>query len=287
MTDPNALPPTTAWPMRLSRVEPNAGIAWTREGWRTFARHPFGFTSLFAVLMTAALLLSTLGTLGAILVAVSLPLMSLVFMVATQAVVEGRVKHPLQALAAFKSIDAQRARALVLMCVAYAVAMTLVFSVSTMIDQGSWQRLLELLAAPRTEATAAEIRQLMESENLHVGLWARILGTLVLSTPFWHAPALVWWGHQGVMQSLFSSTLGLWRCKGAYVLYSLALLASSFVLMSIVGVALMLFSSGSMVRVAIAAMSMVMAVVFYASLWSSFVDTFGLRKPEDAENKVD
>ena len=43
-----------------------------------------------------------------------------------------------------------------------------------------------------------------------------------LSIPFWHAPALVHWQGQSVGQALFSSTLALWRCKGAFFAYSLA-----------------------------------------------------------------
>ena len=43
-----------------------------------------------------------------------------------------------------------------------------------------------------------------------------------LSVPFWHAPALVYWQGQGVGQALFSSTLAVWRCKGAFLMYSLA-----------------------------------------------------------------
>ena len=44
------------------------------------------------------------------------------------------------------------------------------------------------------------------------------LGTL-LSIPYWFAPALVHWGGQGVGQSLFSSTLALWRNKGAFTTF--------------------------------------------------------------------
>ena len=43
-----------------------------------------------------------------------------------------------------------------------------------------------------------------------------VLGSL-LAVPFWHAPALVHWGGQGVAQALFSSTLALWRNKAAFV----------------------------------------------------------------------
>ena len=46
-----------------------------------------------------------------------------------------------------------------------------------------------------------------------------------LSIPFWHAPALVYWGGQGWAKSLFFSTVALWRNKGAFALYGLGWLA--------------------------------------------------------------
>ena len=40
--------------------------------------------------------------------------------------------------------------------------------------------------------------------------------------PFWHAPALVHWGDQGPAQALFSSTLAVWRSRGAFAVYLLS-----------------------------------------------------------------
>ena len=39
--------------------------------------------------------------------------------------------------------------------------------------------------------------------------------------PFWHAPALVYWGGQTVGKSLFFSTVACWRNKGAFAVYAL------------------------------------------------------------------
>ena len=49
----------------------------------------------------------------------------------------------------------------------------------------------------------------------------KILSSTALSVPFWHAPALVHWSGMGIAQALFSSTLAVWRCTGAFVVYSL------------------------------------------------------------------
>mgnify|MGYP003527469319 FL=1 len=68
-------------------------------------------------------------------------------------------------------------------------------------------------------------------------------------------------------------------------MYALTLVATALALMTIIGVALSLINSASSLRVALAALSLILAVVFYLSLWFSFIDTFGLRKP-DADAKA-
>jgi hypothetical protein len=100
-----------------------------------------------------------------------------------------------------------------------------------------------------------------------------------LSIPFWHAPALVWWGGQGVWQALFSSTLGVWRAKGAYLLYSLAWLLASMALSLAVGVLAGSFGAPSIITWLVPALVLALSSAFYVSLWFSFVDNFG--SPDD------
>ena len=106
-------------------------------------------------------------------------------------------------------------------------------------------------------------------------LTAAALGTL-LSVPFWHAPALVHWGGQGVRQALFSSTLALWRTKGAFVTYMLAwggvLLAvrrsSAALLFGLIG-------APQLAGVVGVPAGLVFSTVFYVSLLFTFNDSFG------------
>ncbi len=270
---------TTIPPMRLQRLGAERGVAWVREAWRVFASRPFAFASLLAALLMLALVLSVFGWVGSIAVTLALPLVSLVFMAATQSMVSGGVDHPWQAVAGLARIEARRARALLLLCLLYAIGMTVLFSVSVSIDQGSMQRLIELFAAPRTPTSIAEIDRLLASDSFQDGITVRLLGSVLLSIPFWHAPALVWWGRQSLWQALFSSTLGVWRSKGAYALYGLTLIACALGLTTVIGVALSIVDSPGSIRVAIAGLAMVLSVVFYVSLWFSFIDTFGLRRP--------
>jgi hypothetical protein len=49
----------------------------------------------------------------------------------------------------------------------------------------------------------------------------RLVLLALLSVPFWHAPALVYWGRQGWAKSLFFSTMAIWRNRGAFLVYGL------------------------------------------------------------------
>ena len=76
-------------------------------------------------------------------------------------------------------------------------------------------------AAPTpTDARRSAARELADP-RLQLGLLLRIGLAGLLSVPFWHAPALVYWGAQGWAKSLFFSTVAIWRNKGAFAVYGL------------------------------------------------------------------
>ncbi len=96
----------------------------------------------------------------------------------------------------------------------------------------------------------------------------------LLSVPFWQAPPLVYWQGQGVAQALFSSTLALWRCKGAFAVYALAW---SAVIVAFAAVAALLFSLlGARQLAGVVAMpaALVFSTVFYVSLLFTYEGCF-------------
>ena len=93
--------------------------------------------------------------------------------------------------------------------------------------------------------------------------------------PFWHAPALVHWGAQGAWQALFSSTLAIWRSKGAYLMYALAW--SALVGLFGVAAALLFGLLGQRQMAGFLALpaGLFFSTIFYVSLIFSFDDCFG------------
>jgi len=102
---------------------------------------------------------------------------------------------------------------------------------------------------------------------------------LPLSMLFWHAPALVHWHGVPPLKSLFFSWVACWRNLGAFSVY---LLAWAGVFMS--GVAVVLAISSALGGVDMVAASLVpgallMAAMFFTSIYFSVRDCFDLPVP--------
>jgi len=98
--------------------------------------------------------------------------------------------------------------------------------------------------------------------------------TGLLSVPFWHAPALVYWDGQRVAQSLFSSTLACWRNRGAFFVYGLAWAAFVMMFGTAASLVFTLIGSPELFAVAAVPISLIITTVFYASLYFTFADSF-------------
>ena len=163
-------------------------------------------------------------------------------------------------------------RVILTCCGLYALGTALVMWLSDWVDAGSFERLQEMLA--KGEAAQAEVDALLADPRLTGGLIVRFGLAACLSVPFWHAPPLVYWQGQGVGQSLFSSTLALWRCRGAFVVYALAWAG---VVLAFGAVAALLFSLlGARQLAGMAAMpaALIFSTVFYVSLLFTYEGCF-------------
>ncbi|KPF50800.1 hypothetical protein IP87_01175 [beta proteobacterium AAP121] len=259
-------------PLLLKPVEASRGTRWIGDAFRLFGRKPLAFTALLAVFALSVSLLALLPLLGLVLQFAAMPLLSLGFMVAGQsALLDGPV-HPRQFIEPLRS-DPARRRALLTLCVSYGVLVLCILMLCDAVSGSAWGRLQLLLA--KGEAAQPEIDALLAEPGVSTaGLLGLALGTL-LSVPYWHAPALVHWGGQGVQQALFSSTVAVWRSKGAFISY-IAGWAGLVVLVSLVSTVLFaMLGLIQLVGVVLTPGLMVMSAVFYLSVLFTFNDSFG------------
>ena len=260
--------------LSLKSVQAARGARWIGDAWRLFMRRPLAFTSLFAVFLFGALLVSLVPFLGGLVQMMALPLLSLGFMVASQsALLDGPV-HPRQFIEPLRT-DAQRRRSLLILWLADAVS------------NGAWGRLQQLLA--KGESAQPQIDALLSEPGVATGALLGIFLGTALSVPFWHAPALVHWGGHSVGQALFSSTMALWRSKGAFFVYAMGWAGLAIVFGIVSALVLGLLGMAQLASVLGVPAGLVFSAVFYVSLLFTFNDSFGGSPalPDDAMTQPD
>ena len=257
--------------IHLSSLPAAAGLSWIRRALRTFFRRPAGFMGLFGLVLFVLLVLALLPPAAQMFALALMPLLSLGFMLATEAVLDDLPVRPSLFWAPMAAGPAAR-RALVNIGLVYVLVFLLIFLFGDRIDGGEANRWLQAVFTPKADGTLPEPTPISGAGTLVVLL--RTFGLALVSVPLWHAPALVHWGRQGAAQAMFSSVVSIWRTRAAFAAYMLGWCAIGLLF------TLLLFVVGSLLgnlQLAVAVMTPVswaLSAVFYISIWFGFVDTF-------------
>jgi hypothetical protein len=261
--------------LHLQTIPARNGRLWIRHGFKVFQRQPLALASLFGLFLFAGFVAMLLPFVGLMLTMASLPLLSLGFMLATHLVLQKKTPTVGVFVAPLKLTPARR-RSQLLLCLGYAGVMLLIGLMADWIDGGSTRDLQKLIA---DNADNDVIANAATDPRLFWGLAARMVLMGLLSVPYWHAPALVHWGGQGVAQSLFSSTLALWRNKGAFAVNTLLWGGLLMAVASVISLLFNLLGLAQFAPVVLMATGLMLSTVFYASLYFSFVDCFMFGAP--------
>lgn len=258
--------------LRLKSASAGQGLAWVRNAFRLYRRRPIGFTGMLSAFLLVSLAVSVLlPIVGGVLAVMALPLLTLGFMVATQAALRNAPVHLGQFVEPLRLAPPPRRRALLLLCAIYGGLTLAIFLGASWVDGGA----LDQLMSPQPNGGApTEATVLAMAPQLMAGLLTRFGLTALLAIPFWHAPALIYWGGQGVGQSLFSSTLACWRNRGAFVIYGLVWLALVLAFAIFATSVFALLGAPQLLGGASVAAALVFTAAFYLSLYFTFVDSF-------------
>jgi hypothetical protein len=256
--------------LKLRTAPASQGIEWVRRGFATLARRPMAFVGLssgFVFVMALSLRFPWL----LLLLVAALPMISLGFMNATRQVGDPSVST-LAAFVAPLRPGHSHGRVLLLLTLVYFAASAVVGLLSGLVYGDTFGALVEVQAgdAPNPGAVAERIAD----PRLGTGMLVQLTLATLLSIPFWHAPALIYWGGQGVWQALFSSTIACWRNRGAFVLYGVAFGALVLVFMLVSAVLLGVLGTGPLVAMLALSVSLVIPAAFYASLYHTFTGCF-------------
>jgi hypothetical protein len=257
--------------LSLKTVPALHGAHWVRDGFRLFGRHPLAFSSLFAGFLLAMLVSSLVPLLGPLVLLAALPLLSLGFMVAAESALHGGPIHIGQFFSPLRGEPGRR-RALLALCGLYALGAFLVSLVADTLDGGAFEQLQRLLAQG---GRAKEVQAILAEPSLQWAMALRVAMITLLGVLFWHAPALVHWGGQGAAQALFSSTLAVWRCRGAFVVYVLTWTGLIMAFGAVTSLLLELLGQARLMGLVALPGGLILSTIFYVSLLFTYVGSFG------------
>lgn len=266
--------------LHLQTVPPRNGLLWVRHGLKVLQRKPIALVGLFAVFLLVSSLLQLVPLLGQLTVLSALPMVSLAFMLASHQVLQSHTPtaavfaQPLQ-------LTKERRRAQLLLGLLYAASTIGVMFLAHWLDDGALKRAVEQLADASSKSDPKAVEAVMSDEALATGLLLRLALTGLISIPFWHAPALIHWGGQGVLQALFSSTLGVWRNKGAFALSALAWVGLTFGTTMVLTLVGLLLGLANALPYLLVPLGMLLTTAFYCSLYFTFIDCFMFGAPRD------
>jgi len=263
--------------LHLQTVPARNGLLWVRHGFKLFQRRPMALAGLFSASILITALIAMLPVVGA-LTMMALPLITLGFMQASHLVLQDKTPGIGVFIAPLR-LTAQRRRSLLLLCASYGLLFIGASELCLQLAGDSIDALRQAIASGNVDP--AQLEPLLSDPRLNGASLLLMLTLALLSIPYWHAPALIHWGGQGVLQALFSSTLALWRNKGAFALNALCWLALGLAASTLISLLSLLLGLSSIAPMLLIGTGMLMSTVFYASLYFTFVDCFMFGAPRD------
>jgi len=261
--------------MKLKLVPASQGWRWVRQGLSTFRRQPLALAGLFFMYITTISLASLIPLVGNVLALALLPAATLGLMAATREADRGHFPMPSILISAFQA-GRQRARAMALLGLIYAVSFLLVLGATALLDGGTFARFYLM--------GGAVTREIVESPAFQQAAWLAMGLYLPLSLLFWHAPALVHWYEVPPVKSLFFSVVACFRNFSAMLVFALAWMG----IFTGVGIALTLLSvligQPGLIGTLMLPTLLLLAAVFFCSIWFTFQDCFEVQDSPDPGN---
>ncbi len=203
---------------------------------------------------------------GNVLALALLPVATLGLMAATRETIKGNFPMPIVLISGFLA-GRTSMRSMLILGALYAIGFVLILGASALFDGGKFATLYLVGGSLNAET-------LQDGSFEAAGLLALSL-YLPLSLLFWHAPALVLWHGLSPSKSLFFSFVACLRNFWAMAVYA----AAWFLVFIVVGTTIALLASLTGSEELVAAIlfptAMLMASMFFTSIYVTFVDCFG------------
>jgi hypothetical protein len=252
--------------MQAAPLPAISGWQWIRGGWRLFARQPLAmFTWAMVIGLFVAFAALTLP-IGALLLPIMMPTITVMTLSACKHVEAGRVMlpsmwpKPLQRPGVF--------RKLMLMGLLYA-AFCVAAEIIAVLPFAN-----DVMDGMSVAATTQDLAPLVLSMRRPMIVF--VILYIPIAALFWHAPILVAWHGLRMTQSLFFSGIACWRCKWAFLVYGVAW---AFIFLFIDLLAGLLIAAGLPAALGDALqipVSIVAGGVLYCSFYPAYTSVFGI-----------
>lgn len=251
--------------MKLNIVPARQGTQWVKLGIQTFFRQPLALVGLFFLFLALISVLSIVPVLGNALALALVPGATLGLMTASQEAANGKFPMPTVLLTAFRS-GRERMQAMLTLGAMYSGGFLLMLAVSALADGGAFAKLY--LVGGSITLEMAQSAEFQLAALIVLALY------LPLSLMFWHAPALVHWHGVSPAKSLFFSIVACWRNLGAYTLYGLVWFGTFMLIGTVVTSVVALFGDAELVAATLLPMALLLATMFFTSIYFTFRDSF-------------
>jgi hypothetical protein len=259
--------------MKLNVIPARTGLLWVKLGLRTFWSQPLALAGLFFMFITAMSLLSLVPYIGNALALALLPGATLGLMAATREASLGKFPMPSILVSAFRA-GRQRAAAMAVLGAIYAVGFLGILGVSALVDGGGFARLY-LVGGTLTP-------EMLQSSDFQMAMWVALGLYLPFSMLFWHAPALVHWHGVSPIKSLFFSGVSSFRSFGAMTVFTLAWTGLFMGVALLIMLLSVLIGQPELMGTILFPVAMLMAAMFFTSIYFTFRDTFVTEEKEAA-----
>ena len=251
--------------MKLNIVPARQGVQWVKLGIQTFWRHPLALAGLFFMFMAVMSVLSIVPVLGNVLALMLLPGATLGLIAATKETLNGKFPMPVVLISGFRA-GRQQFRAMLLLGAIYAAGFMLVLGVSALADGGKFAKLYLVGGAMSAE--------LLMAPDFELAVLLSMALYMPLSLLFWHAPPLVHWHGVPPVKSLFFSFVACMRNFWAFTVFGLAWIGVFIGMGMAVATIAALLGSPELVAAIMFPASMLLAAMFFTSLYFTFRDAF-------------
>jgi hypothetical protein len=249
----------------LQVVPARTGVAWVKQGIKTFFKQPLAMGGLFFMFMALISVVSQIPIIGSAIALIVLPSATVGLMAATRVAMEGKFPLPAVLFTAFRS-GAKKTQSILMLGALYAVGFLLVLGVSALFDGGQF--------ASFYLTGGAMTKEIVSTSEFQMATWAAMALYLPLSLMFWHAPALVHWHDITPIKALFFSFIACVKNFTAMVIFFLTWLGVFLVGGLMMAIVAGVTGSESAVSFVMLPAALLMAAMFFTSIYLTFKDSF-------------